>query len=313
MTRPPPPVAATCNLFCLRASGGSGSGSGSGGVGRGVGAAAPQVVRAIAVAEPHALGPRCPGPRRRPAPSPPLPPALPRPEHPALRRRLRRPRSSPGPLGGAGANRVPGGGGRGRPAPDSSGWDRGGGAGGRGAGPGCGLWRGQAWRRRDAAAAIATGPAQAPRSSPPSAPARPGVLQPGLPQPARRRGVGGRWRSASGSYGQRRRPLLSGGWWPGTGGAMGARPRPGPALPPTSLATGGAVGRWGEGGRGVAPPALGPGPPRSPLLGGALLPERPSCPGDAEPVPLPGPRPDCSAGKVTCAGAALAQPDAEGR
>lgn len=46
MTRPPPPVAATCNLFCWRASGGSGSGSGSGGVGRGGGAAAPQVVRA---------------------------------------------------------------------------------------------------------------------------------------------------------------------------------------------------------------------------------------------------------------------------
>lgn len=115
------------------------------------------------------------------------------------------------------------------------------------------------------------------RSSPgpsvqPSLRPRPGVLQPGLPQPARRRGVGGRWRSASGSYGQRRRPLLSGGWWPGTGGAMGARPRPGPALPPTSLATGGAVGPMRGGRQSGGPSRSGAGSPPGPPAGGSPSP-----------------------------------------
>lgn len=121
MTRPPPPAAATCNLFCLRA---LVAGAGGGGVGSGVGTAAPQVVLVqrgpIRGNEPHAL---CP--RRRPAPSPPLPPALPR---PGLRSRYplcgcgsRRP-LTPGLPGGAGGDQGPwlGAGGARPPSPDSS-------------------------------------------------------------------------------------------------------------------------------------------------------------------------------------------------
>lgn len=109
MTCPSPPAAATCNLFCLRA---RVAGAGSRGVGRGVGAAAPQVVLAqrgrIRGAEPHAPGPRCPPPvRPLAAPSsraspPRVPPPL-----PALRLRLRRPRSTPRLLGGAGGELGP--------------------------------------------------------------------------------------------------------------------------------------------------------------------------------------------------------------
>lgn len=186
MTRPPPPAAATCNLFCLRA---RVAGAGGGGVGSGVGTAAPQVVLVqrgpIRGDEPHAL---CP--RRRPAPSPPLPPALPR---PGLRSRYplcgcgsRRP-LTPGLPGGAGGDQGPwlGAGGAQPPSPGFLGAGTAAvAARGRGVGPGCGLWRGQAWRRRDAAAAI-TGLDKAPRSSLSSLHRRSGgAHSPGLPQPA---------------------------------------------------------------------------------------------------------------------------------
>lgn len=124
MTRPPPPAAATCNLFCLRA---RVAGAGGGRVGSGVGAAAPQVV--LVQRGPIRGGePRAPCPCRRPAPSPPLPPALPRPglrcRSPRCGGGSPRPLSTRGLPGGAGGEQGPwldaGRGGRARPG--DAGW-----------------------------------------------------------------------------------------------------------------------------------------------------------------------------------------------
>lgn len=101
MTRPPPPAAATCNLFCLRA---RVAGEGAAGSGRGV---APQLRRWCwrSAGRSGAPSPEHPVPAtsHRPAPSPPLPPALPL----LGRRRCRRPRSTPGLRGGAGGEPGP--------------------------------------------------------------------------------------------------------------------------------------------------------------------------------------------------------------
>lgn len=217
MTRPPPPATATRNLFCSRA---LVAGAGAGG--------APQVGpgrRGPIGAPSPAHSSRCR--RRRPAPSPPLPLALPR---PGLCRR--HPRSTPGLRGGAGGALAPGGS---RPpgSPILRARTAAAGARGRGLGPGCGLWRVQARRRRDAAAAITTGRDQAPRPAFPAATARPRVLAArGSPsrRPARP-GVGGRWRPASGSYGARRLPLHPDAGRRGALGSSGLSPRPGLAPP----------------------------------------------------------------------------------
>lgn len=205
MTRPPPPAAATCNLFCLRA---RVAGAGGGGVGSGVGTAAPQVVLVqrgpIRGHEPHAL---CP--RRRPAPSPPLPPALPR---PGLRSRYplcgcgsRRPATTHAGTAGRSGRRSGslvrcGGSAAAQPRIPRC-WDR------RGRGPGT---RGGSRLRPVARAGLKEArcrrchhrSGQGPSVQPflPSPPVR-GCPQPGAP-PARlpsRPGVGGRWRPASGS------------------------------------------------------------------------------------------------------------------
>lgn len=312
MTRPPPPVAATCNLFCLRASGGSGSRGGSGSGSGGSGAAwaprlrrwcgrspSPSPTHSVPAARVPAA--RVPAARRRPAPSPPLPPAPPRPEHPALlRRRLQRPRSSPDLWAGRERIAALGAGGAAARPPTLRGGTAAVVAGD--AGPlqaaACGARAGLEEARCRRCHHRRSGPA--PRSSPPSAPRPPGGAAarapPACPPPGVRRGDGAPLPPLRG--------LVA-----GNRGALGARPRPGPALPPTSLATGGAVGPMGEGRPGGGPPAPGsrsgvPLPPGDPASGGAIL---------SEPVPLPGLRPDCSAGKLTCAGAPLAQPEAEGR
>lgn len=90
--------------------------------------------------------------------------------------------------------------------------------------------------------------------------ARPGVpAVQGSPSPPARRGVGGRWRPASGCYGERRLPLYSGGRE--TGCDVRPRPRPEPALPLASLSRRQAVGPGGAEGR--SRPALRPDPRRS--------------------------------------------------
>lgn len=154
-------------MFCGRA---RVAGAGGGGVGRGGGAAAPQVVLLrrgpIPGDEPRA--PAAGPPARRPlaAPSSCASPLRAPPPLPALR--LRVPAAAL-PAGTAGRS--------GRRAGSLVGCGKGGAgaARGRGVGPGCGLWRGQARRRRDAAAAI-TGLDQAPpRSSLSSLHRRPGA------------------------------------------------------------------------------------------------------------------------------------------
>lgn len=255
MTRPPPPAAATCNLFCSRA---RVAGAGGAGVGRGVGAAAPQVAPAprgpVGGAEPRA--PSVPAACRRPAPSPPLPPALPR---PGPRRRSPRCGCSCGgraPRGGCWAERgeraapVRGGGAAVQPAAPPC-WDRRAGGPGVRAGPGCGLRRGQAWRRRDAAAAI-TGPGQAPRSAfPPAAAPSGGARSSGRPQPAR---PPASWRAMAPRLSpSRRAPPPRQLRWPGDGARRAAE---------ASRGTG-ASSRFpgeGRGGGGASPPGPRPRP-----------------------------------------------------
>lgn len=138
---------------------------------------------------------------------------------------------------------------------------------------------------------------QAPRSSLPSRRRRlsGGVRSPGLPRPARR-GVGGRWRPASGSYGERASPSTpAAGSWGEMRGRGLVRTAGAPRVP------GQGRGGWPEMPEGRPRPAGRP-PPSAPGEAPALA-ALGRCPGDKEQFLFPGCGRAARAGKLTCVGA----------
>ena len=303
MTRPPPPAAATCNLFCLRA---RVAGAGAAGSGRGV---APQLRRWCwrSAGRSGAPSPEHPVPAtsHRPAPSPPLPPALPRSPAPGSAAAA----GGRAPRGDCGAEREESRD-RGCPAPPT---------------PRCGDCRGRGtrgWSRLRPVARAGlkearccrchhrrSGPGPSVQPSPPAT-ARPGMLAaPGSPSPPACRewegdGAPPPARTESAAFPPLPPPQLR---WPGdpVRCAAGASPWTGPS----SRCPGQGRGGWPEVAEGRPRPARGP-LHRSPHRAGevpsarAASPARPPagsgrlCPGHVGPVPLPGLWQGCSGRKT---------------
>lgn len=162
-------------------------------------------------------------------------------------------------------------------------------AGGRGAGPGCGLWRVQARRRRDAAAATAGSVGLALGPAVPPATARPGAFAAGAP-PARPPGSGR-------AMAPRLRLTESAASPPPGGRETGREVRPRPRAHRPSPRFRGRAGRLaGDGGGASVAGGLRPGPPRlgEPLAGGAR-----HCLGVGTQFLLPGCGRAARAGKLT--------------
>lgn len=288
MTRPPPPAAATCNLFCLRA---RVAGAGAAGSGRGD---APQLRRWCwrGAGRSGALSPA----RRVPSYQPPARP-------------LAAPSTSASPpRGSAGGGRAPRrdcGAERGPRPPDPR--PLGAGiaavaAGGRGVGPGCGLWRVQARRRRVAAATVTAVRDQAPRCSLPSRHRPSGMLaapgSPGPPACLEWEGDGAppptRTESAAS-------PSQLG--WRGDGVRCAAEASPWTG--PSSRFPGQERDGWPQVAEGASPPRSTPRGGSPFFLSGVALPppssparSRRLCPRDVGPVPLPGLWQGCSGRKT---------------